>query len=95
MANFDTVGQASSSASETVGPFEVQDVANQLGVLLRGTFVASLQTQISFDGTNFVDHGAALTAPGYTALPSCHSVQFVNAFTSGTVEVQVGGLSAT
>lgn len=92
MADFHLSGQATSTTSETVGPFTVDRDSNQLGLFVSGTFVASLQVQVSADGVSFADFGSPVTAPGYLALPACHAVQIVNTYTSGTVQIEVGGL---
>lgn len=95
MADFHESGRADSVTSETLGPFVVDQDSNQLGVFLSGTFTASLAIEISADGVKFAPFGSALTAPGYTALPPCHSCRFINTHTSGTVELRVGGLRKT
>ncbi len=59
-----------------------------------GTFVATVQVQVSPDGTNFVNEGSAVTAGARVALPdTAQQVRLdVTAFTSGTIESAVGGL---
>ncbi len=59
-----------------------------------GTFVATAQVQISPDGTNWVDEGAALTAPGRVSIPADANQVRVDctAYTSGTIESVVTGV---
>ncbi len=59
-----------------------------------GTFVATAQVQVSPDGTNWVNEGSALTAPGRVLLTSEEGKQAridVTAFTSGTIESIITG----
>ena len=92
MANFDQAASGAITGAGTEGPFDIQGVANGLGLVVSGTFVASVQAQVSFDGAGFGNYGSPLTVPGYLALPPCHSVQLVTAFTSGQVDYGIGGL---
>lgn len=55
---------------------------------VQGTFVGTVQLEISADGTNYVPEGTAVTVPDRIAIPN--SAQFaridVTAYTSGTIE---------
>ena len=66
---------------------------SKMTVFLIGTFVATVQFQISPDGTTWMDIGAALTAPGFVELPVCEEVRAdVTAFTSGDPEGLITGV---
>ena len=57
-----------------------------------GTFVATVQVQVSHDNTNWINEGSALTATGKVALPpALFSRCNVTAFTSGTIKSVVMG----
>jgi hypothetical protein len=60
---------------------------------INGTWVGTVQPEVSADGTNFNAVGSALTAPAIVALPkTAKQVRLdCTAFTSGTIESQVGG----
>lgn len=64
---------------------DVRDAAT-ISAYLSGTFVATVQWQISADGTNWVDSGAAQTAPGVVVIttPAFFVRADTTAFTSGT-----------
>ena len=55
-------------------------------VYVTGTFVATLQLQVSLDGTNWLNNGSAITAPGVlTASVNAPWVRVdVTTYTSGT-----------
>jgi hypothetical protein len=59
-----------------------------------GTFVGTLQVQVSPDNVNWVNQGSALTAPGTISIPA--SAQYVRgnctAYTSGTISGVVTGV---
>jgi hypothetical protein len=74
---------------------DVSDLQSMVAHLLSaGT--ATYQFQISIDGTNFVNHGSALTASGAvaTAIPDCAVKVRWNctAWTNGTPTSAVGGM---
>jgi len=58
-----------------------------------GTFVGTVQVQVSPDGTNWVNEGSALTVPGKIAMPAGTKQMRADctAFTSGTIEGVVTG----
>lgn len=58
----------------------------QKTIQLTGTFVATIQFQGTIDGTNWVNEGAALTAPGVIEVTKrwCNMRANVTAYTSGT-----------
>lgn len=59
-----------------------------------GTFVGTVQVEISPDDVAYIAEGVALTAPGDVALPADTRFARANctAFTSGVIESQVTGL---
>jgi len=96
MADFDRTGIGAATGTGLQGPVLVEGVANGLGLVLHGAFVASVQIKLSFDGTDFVDFEAVKTGPGYYPIPPCHTVEIdVPAFTSGTINWALGGLRST
>ena len=72
---------------------EVSDLESS-AVWIVGTFVGTAQMQVSPDGTNWVDEGAALTTPGKVAVPDYVKQVRVDctAYTSGTIESLVTGI---
>lgn len=93
MANFDLIERNGITGTGLAGAVDVQEVANGMGLTLSGTFVASVQVLLSFDGVAFVPFEAVKTVAGYYAIPPCHSVDLdCTAFTSGQVDWQLGGL---
>ena len=60
--------------------------ATTVSAFLTGTFVGTVQWQISADGTNFLDTGAAQTAPGIVTIttPANWLRADTTAYTSGT-----------
>ena len=92
-ANFDQAGKGQITADGTEPAVEVQAVANQLALILSGTFAVNVQIQISFDGSAFVDFEAAKTAAGHFPIPACHSVRLVaSGYTSGAADWAIGGM---
>ena len=65
-----------------------QDVrdATTISAYISGTFVGTVQWQISADGTNWLDEGAAQTAPGVVVItkPTFFVRADTTAYTSGT-----------
>lgn len=73
-------------------PFDV----SRLGALTlqtTGTFVATMQLQVSHDGTNFETLGADITAPEVREIAGTWRSVRINTsvFTSGTPVVTLGG----
>lgn len=66
-------------------------------VHIKGTFVASVDIEISLDGTNYVKYGSSITTPTLVALPN-HAIYSVRtrttAFTSGTPSAVLAGMNA-
>jgi len=91
-----TVGDGNDppTADET-GISEAIDVAELEAKYLQvgGTFVGTIQPQGSINGVEWVDEGAAITAPGIQAVaPSYELMRFKNtAFTSGAPTIDVLG----
>jgi len=71
---------------------EVSDFESATAWVL-GTFVGTVQMQISPDGTNWVNSGSAVTAVATIAIPdTAKQVRFdCTAYTSGTIEGVVTG----
>jgi hypothetical protein len=63
-----------------------------LDVYISGTFVGTVVTEASADGTNFAPVAAGLTAPGIVRVPATAKKVRLNvtAFTSGTIVGHVG-----
>lgn len=84
MAKFRTVDlnvPASTAASDTL----TKTPDAPCSVYVTGTFVATLQLQVSLDGTNWLDNGSAITAPGVlTASVNAPYVRVDVTYTSGT-----------
>lgn len=81
-------------ASVTAGAMcDVSDLERKC-VYLTGTFVATVQIEISSDGTNWVNEGAALTTAGTLEItkPARYLRANTTAFTSGTPAAQVVGI---
>jgi len=76
------------NAGVQVGDLETADV------WIVGTFAGTLQVQVSPDNVNWVNEGAALTAPGKVSIPA--AAQFVRgdctSYTSGTISMVVTGV---
>lgn len=68
------------------------DVTNvtRMGIYVTGTFVATLQLQVSADGVAWFDEGSPLTAPGKFVIdfPRKEVRVDVTSYTSGTPEVK-------
>lgn len=85
----------------TLGPFDVQKIAFQLGCTATGTFqTTTVQLQIALDpdDPDFVDEGPPIAAPGgVLPIPACALIQFVAAATTvaPVIKMSVGGLSST
>lgn len=94
MPRIETVDIAVPTSVATGGPSTVGDLFNKT-VQISGTFVATLQLQGSINGSDFVDIGAAQTAPAL--LEVSQSVKFlridVTAFTSGVPAAVVSGFN--
>lgn len=62
--------------------------ASKVAVYLHGTFVGTVQWQISTDNVNWADTGAAQTAPGVidVTTPANWIRADVTAYTSGTLD---------
>jgi len=60
--------------------------SDALSVYVTGTFVATLQLQVSLDGVNWLDDGASITTPGVlTASVNAPQARVaVTSYTSGT-----------
>ena len=82
------LGGTGQNAGVHVGDLETADV------WVVGTFVGTLQVQVSPDGTNWVNEGSALTAPGKISIPkAAKQVRGdCTAYTSGTIEMVVTGV---
>lgn len=65
-------------------------------VQVSGVFVADLRLEVSNDGATWVQHGAAIVAPGILSLAGL-SFRMLRirtaAYTSGTPEVRYGGMN--
>lgn len=70
---------------------EVSDY-DTVGCFVGGTFVGTVQIEVSFDGTNWAAYGAALTAPGTVAItiPVKQVRANCTAYTSGLAVAYVG-----
>ncbi len=76
---------------------QVTEYGERITVFLTGTFVATVQFQISADDTTYFDEGSALTAPGVVEITKpCKFVRAnVTAYTSGTPLAEVVGVVST
>lgn len=72
------------------------DVSNceRLMLCISGTFVGTVQAEVSADGTKFSKYGTALTAPGVVEITGpCKAVRAnCTAWTSGTIESRLSGI---
>jgi hypothetical protein len=82
-------------ASTTTGTaLEIGQFAG-FSVHLSGTFVASIQLQLSPDGTAWINEGSALTTTGVTHITKlAKQIRAVVTFTSGAPVGQIVGLYA-
>lgn len=90
-------GSLGSFTGTTTGTARRIEDMDEAYVMVSGTFVGTLLVEVSFDGgTTFVTF-ASLTAPGLTAkLPPCKHVRTrCSAFTSGTIDTNIGGRDLT
>lgn len=80
------------TAVATGTPVEVSSYDIPQGILVSGTFVATLKIEVSYDGTNWAQFGADVTAPGTVKIdiPVKQVRARVSAYTSGTVVVGLG-----
>jgi hypothetical protein len=75
----DIPASTAQGAAQTVGEW------SSFTLFVTGTFVASIQLQISADGTNWADEGAAITAPGNVQITKeCMFIRANVTHTSGT-----------
>ena len=69
------------------------DYLEEAAVIVAGTFVATVQVQVSSDNINWANFGAALTATGYVKIDI--AAEYVRAiatvYTSGTAKVSLVG----
>lgn len=93
MSKFQTRAAADLTATGQNAGVEVSDLETAHYWVV-GTFVGTLQVQISPDGTNWVNEGSALTAPGYVAIPAAAKQVRgdCTAYTSGTIEGVITGV---
>lgn len=76
MSNFGIAQQGTINADGAAPDVDVRGAANGLALLLVGADIsANVQIAISFNGTTFVDLGAAKTAEGHFPIVPCHSVR--------------------
>ena len=69
------------------------DMFSKATAFLKGTFVATVQFQISPNGTDWFNIGSILIAPGFVEIPACEQVRAnVTAFTSGDPEGEITGI---
>jgi len=65
-------------------------------VHVRGTFTATIDIEVSLDGTNYVKHGSSVTTAGLYSLP-LHALKAVRlrttAYTSGTPSATLAGMN--
>lgn len=90
MSNFSIgpKGQGTISANGALSVVDVRESANDLALLLVGADIdANVQIAISFNGSDFVDLGAAKTAEGHYPIVPCHSVRL-------TIDTYVAVLAA-
>ena len=90
MSNFSISQQGNIIADGALLAVDVREGANGLALLLSGAFSANVQIAISFNGVDFVNHGAVKAAAGHFPIVPCHSVRltvdtFVAAFAVGTL----------
>jgi hypothetical protein len=84
-------------ASAATGNGTAYDVAHaqaaSVAVFVGGTFVGTYQVKVSHDGTNFVQYGSNLTAPGVVEIKIPVKMVRVDcsAYTSGQGVASVGG----
>lgn len=78
-------------------PFAVQGMDIPVGVLVSGTFVATIKIEVSNDGVNWAQFGADVTAPGTVKvdIPVKQVRARCSAFTSGTARVDIGALNSS
>lgn len=83
----DDLTSVATTAAVSIASMETKDM------YVMGTFVGTCQPQVSPDGTNWLDVGAALTAPAIVALPSGALFARLDctAYTSGTISSAVTG----
>ena len=81
------VGSATNNAGINVSDLDA------CAMYVQGTFVGTVQLQISSDGSTYVNEGSAVTVPDRIAIPA--DAKFtridVTAWTSGTIESVVSG----
>lgn len=84
-------------AVETGVAMEVKGSDLPVGVMLSGTFVATVVIEVSFDGTSWAPFGAALTAPGTVKIdiPVKQVRGRCSAFTSGLAVLWCGAINST
>ncbi len=81
-------------ASATQGVPQNVDDYEKMGIYITGTFVATIQLQVSGDGVTFHNEGSPLTAPGKVeiTIPCLEVRADVTAFTSGAPAGKIAGL---
>lgn len=86
----DITSAAANAASADVSANE------RLMLCVSGTFVGTVQAEVSADGTEFSKYGTALTAPGVVEITGpCKNVRAnCTAFTSGTIKSRLSGIDA-
>lgn len=65
----------------------------EIGVSVSGTFVATLKLMVTYDGTEYIQHGADITGPiEVTDIKRVRKIRLdLSAWTSGTAKGRGGG----
>lgn len=84
-------------AVETGAVAEVTGYDLPIGLLFSGTFVATLKVEVSYDGTNWAQFGADVTAVGTVKIdiPVKQVRVRCSAYTSGAAHVGLGAINST
>lgn len=91
MSTFKGYDLGAFTAVSTGSAVDVSD-SEEYAVAVSGTFVATIQVEVSHDGTNWAKFGADVTAPGTVKvdIPVKMIRAKCSAFTSGTAQVNLG-----
>lgn len=96
MAQKKSLALAAPASVSTGAAKGIADIVSAV-VQITGIGTGTYQVKVSFDGTTFVNQGAALTADGSLAIPDAALAVRIQctAYTSGTPAAAVAGVRST
>ena len=95
MSSFQSEAGANAGATGATAAVLYDRFGVHAGIQVFGTFVGTYDVELSIDGTNFSKYSTGKTAPTFLDIPAARKARInVTAWTSGTIEWRVGGISS-